>query len=107
MGVAQGSLLGPLLFSLYINYLPWVCDTNVIMYADDTLLFTHGKNITEVAMRLTGELKKITAWLQNSCLTLNVEKTAVMYFTNRHKSLNYPDIYINRKQYNMSTILLT
>ncbi|KAJ0016373.1 hypothetical protein NQD34_014663 [Periophthalmus magnuspinnatus] len=98
MGVPQGSILGPLLFSMYINDLPSVCSINVIMYADDTVLFTHGKNNAEVAMSLTRELQKIAAWLQNSCLTLNLEKTVAMYFTNRHKYSDYPDIYINDKK---------
>ncbi len=56
-GLPQGSNLGPLLFSLYINDLPSVCpDVSVQMYADDTLVYVHGSNISQVA-------EKITPWL--------------------------------------------
>lgn len=45
MGVPQGSILGPLPL---INELPSVCNANIIMYADDTVLCTHGKTAEEV-----------------------------------------------------------
>lgn len=53
-GVPQGSILGPLLFSLYINNLPSVCpDVYIQMYADDTVIYTHGKNTAQVAEKLS------------------------------------------------------
>ena len=83
MRVAQGSLLGPLLFSLTINNFPSVCNIKIIMYADDdTVVFIHCKNAAEVTMTLTTEMKKLVAFLQSSCLALNFNKTVVMYFTN-------------------------
>ena len=81
MGVPQGSFLGPLLFSIYINDLPRVCpDVEVIMYADNTVVFTSGKNKLEVAEKLNKEMQKIAKWLEMSCLTLNLDKTISMFF---------------------------
>uniref|UniRef100_A0A4W5Q9E1 Reverse transcriptase domain-containing protein n=1 Tax=Hucho hucho TaxID=62062 RepID=A0A4W5Q9E1_9TELE len=83
-GVPQGSILGPLLFSLYINDLPSVCpDINTLMYADDTVIYVHAKTKHLAAAKLTTAMDQITNWLNRSCLQLNVDKTVGMFFTKR------------------------
>ena len=69
----QGSILGPLLFLIYINDLPSVSDLlNMLMYADDTTLYC---NITEVdELTINNELQKITDWLSSNKLSLNIKK---------------------------------
>jgi hypothetical protein len=64
------------------------------MYADDTVLYAHGKTAEEVAQKLTKEIKKVSLWLKNSCLTLNLDKTVSMFFRNRSKIQIYPNILI-------------
>ena len=50
-------------------------DISIIMFADNTVIQTHhGKSATEVAKKLTKAMQKVTVWLHNSCLTLNLEK---------------------------------
>lgn len=45
VGVPQGSILGPLLFSLYVNDLPFACpEVETQMYADDTVILAHGRD---------------------------------------------------------------
>lgn len=83
IGLPQGSNIGPLLFSLYINDLPSVCDdVNIQMYADDTVIYTWGKDAEQVSKKLTLAMEKVSKWLNASCLTLNIKKTATMYFVN-------------------------
>ena len=92
----QWSILGPQLFSIYINDLLSVYnDVDLITYADDTVLYTHKKYSIEVAMQLTKEMQKVVEWLNNSCLTLNVEQSVTMFFTNRSKLRDCPDILVN------------
>lgn len=81
-GVPQGSDLGPLLFSLYINALPSVCsDVSIQMYEDDTVIYTHAKNTTQAAAKLTQSMVHVTEWLNQGCLKLNVNKTVAMFFS--------------------------
>lgn len=96
-GLPQGSILGPLLFSLYMNDLPSVCpDVSVQLYADDTVVYVHGKNISQVAEKLTKSMDNITAWLKQSCLQLNTSKTVAMFFTKSNKNFSVePNIFIS------------
>uniref|UniRef100_A0A3B3CCL8 Reverse transcriptase domain-containing protein n=1 Tax=Oryzias melastigma TaxID=30732 RepID=A0A3B3CCL8_ORYME len=100
LGVPQGSVLGPLLFTIYINDLPSVCsDVDIQMYADDTVVYVHGSDAASVAKKLTNALENISLWLQSASLTLNLNKTVAMYFTKTKKQKSsFPCIYINKCQ---------
>lgn len=75
VGVPQGSILGPLLFSLYVNDLPKTCNVNFQMYADDALIYTHARSIKEEASILASAMEQVNDWLFKSCFLLNPQKT--------------------------------
>ena len=72
-GVPQGSVLGPILFLLYINDLPNVSSLKTLLFADDTALFASGNNSSSVEKVVNEELKKIENWLLKNKLTLNTQ----------------------------------
>ena len=75
-GVPQGSILGPLLYLLYVNDLKNASNIlDTMMFADDTnLIFTH-KDIRYLFQIVNQELENINQWFVSNKLSLNIEKT--------------------------------
>ena len=83
IGVPQGSILGPLLFILYINDFPDISSKfTSLLYADDTALLFEASSITELQNNINTELPKVCKWLQANKLSLNTSKTYYQLYNN-------------------------
>ncbi len=83
-GVPQGSILGPLLFLIYINDLATVPEKVFsILFADDTNIFLSGNNLKEMTQTFNVKLAKIHKWLQVNKLSINIDKTNYMIFKSK------------------------
>lgn len=83
-GVPQGSILGPLLFNLYINDITNIgCKESMIIYADDTTILFSGTNISEVMERGNLFLEQLNEWTSLNSLKINSSKTKAMVFRSK------------------------
>jgi hypothetical protein len=108
-GVPQGSILGPLLFLIYINDLAKCTNLFTLLFADDTTFLISGKNLDETIELLNIELKKISYWFRTNELSLHPSKTQFIIFSKNDENHNFNDINIvvnhnNENQNNVDLI---
>jgi len=98
-GVPQGSVLGPFLFSAYVNDVPKVVkNCKMHIYADDIQLYLpcNITNLAEGARKLNEDLQKVSAWVENNRLTINPRKSKCLFIYKKEVDLTMlPDILIN------------
>lgn len=87
-GVPQGSILGPLLFNIFINGVTDIIDLSVLLYADDMKIFSRIDSPHDCE-RLQRCVDRLVAWCSYNNLPLNVEKCKVMSYTLKSETQNY------------------
>lgn len=98
LGVPQGSVLGPLIFLMFINDLPSHVSTDcTVLYADDVTLAAVADSPEELQVRLNILSDEFTNWCYKNSLIVNVEKTVCMQFCSRRKYHTSLHITVNNK----------
>ena len=99
-GVPQGSCLGPLLFSIFINDLPLLLQKSLIsMYADDSTIYVAGLNTVEIKRILDNELNLVIRWIEANKLALNVGKTKSILIGTRYQLSSEPKLNLSMKKH--------
>ena len=84
-GVPQGSVLGPILFLLYINNLPNISSIfKPILFADDTTLIFSDTSMSKLENKMQCGIEQLYIWLNINKLSLNIDKTNILLFNIRN-----------------------
>ena len=102
-GVPQGSILGPLLFLLYINDIVENINSSIRLFADDTSLYIIVDDPIQAAEQLNSDLEKVNRWAKQWLVTLNPGKSEYILFSRKVNKPYHPPVLMDQKQINEVT----
>ena len=107
-GVPQGSVLGPLLFTLYINDISNCTTCDPRLFADDTCLILHNDNLLALNNLVTDEVNAVNKWMNANKLTLNVSKSNIIVISSSNnkskKNNNFASSSVDSTTSNLTRI---
>ena len=97
-GVPQGSILGPLLFLIYIDDIIDEIECEMFLFADDTSLLEVITDPIQTFQKINRDLTRLHLWSKQWLVNFNPTKTKYIVFSKKPKPPNYPDLFINNTQ---------